>query len=264
MPTPDPAHFDRHAARYGQARPPYPQELWEALRSRGLLRPGHRALDLGAGTGQATGPLLAAGLEVTAVEPGPQLASRLATGHPTATVIVRRAEELEGDHASFELAVAATSIHWFDLETLLPLLHRLLVPTGRLLVWRNVYGDPTVRTPFRDRVARIVQERSAPTRPGPDPEDPVATASRLTGTGLFSVQHTAAFRWDIELSSEQVHDLFSTFSDWSPAEVDRAAHAAQGLGGRVIEHYSSWLIILAPIRPGDMDAMTGPDTRTRA
>lgn len=248
MHVPDPAHFDRHAARYGQARPPYPPELWETLRSRGLLRPGHRALDLGAGTGQATGPLLADGLEVTAVEPGPHLASRLATEHPMATVIVRRAEDLEGNDASFELAVAATSIHWMDIETLLPLLHRLLVPTGRLLVWRNVYGDPSVRTPFRDRVAKIVRERSAPTRCGPDPEDPVATASRLTGTGLFSVEHTATFRWDIELSSEQVHDLFSTFSDWSPAEVDRAADAAQDLGGRVVEHYSSWLIILAPTR----------------
>lgn len=256
MPTPDPAHFERHAARYGRARPPYPQELWDTLRDRGLLLPGHRALDLGAGTGQATGPLLAAGLQVTAVEPGQHLASQLALAHPTATVIVRQAEELEGDDESFELAVAATSIHWMDLETLVPLVHRLLVPTGRLLVWRNVFGDPSFHTPFRDRVAQIVRERRVPARPGPDPEDHIATASRLTSTGLFSVEHTATFRWDMELSREGVHDLFSTFSDWSPAEVDRVSHAAQELGGRVVEHYSSWLIILAPTCPDDMEVET--------
>lgn len=66
--TPDPMHFERHAGTYGQARPPYPPQLWARLRDLGLLDPGLRAIDLGAGTGQATGPMLAAGLAVTAID----------------------------------------------------------------------------------------------------------------------------------------------------------------------------------------------------
>jgi hypothetical protein len=41
-----------------------------------------------------------------------------------------------------------------------------------------------------------------------------------------------------------VHDLFSTFSNWSAAEVDAAAQAARDLGGSVIENYETTLIVL--------------------
>lgn len=93
--TPDPMHFERHAGTYGQARPPYPPQLWARLRDLGLLDPGLRAIDLGAGTGQATGPMLAAGLAVTAIEPGTNLAEALQVAHPGATVIIQPAEDLD-------------------------------------------------------------------------------------------------------------------------------------------------------------------------
>ena len=80
----DPRHFEQHAAIYDDARPPYPRELWDELTRAGYLVPGRRVLELGAGSGQATGPLLAAGLHVTAVEPGPQLAARIRAAHPAA------------------------------------------------------------------------------------------------------------------------------------------------------------------------------------
>lgn len=63
-------HFDARAEAYNRGRPPYPHELWETVAQLDPLRAGRHAIDLGAGTGQATGPLLAVGLHVTAVEPG--------------------------------------------------------------------------------------------------------------------------------------------------------------------------------------------------
>ncbi len=208
-------HFEAQAANYARARPPYPAALWESLRDHHLLRPGGHVLDLGAGTGQATGPLLDAGLRVTAVEPGPRLADQLRAEHPAATVIVSRAEDIDLPAASFDIAVAATSIHWMDLDVVLPKVHRLLVPSGKLLVWRNVFGDPSITTPFRDRVAEIVRARDAPPRPGSNAEDVEATSTELTRRGLFAVEDISTFRWSIELDGAQVHRLFSTFSDWS-------------------------------------------------
>lgn len=245
----DPTHFEGQAASYGQARPPYPAELWSRLQSEGLLQAGHRALDLGAGTGQATGPLLAADLEVTAVEPGPQLAAQIQAMHPAATVVVARAEDVPLEAQAFDLVVAATSIHWMDLDVVLPKVHRALHHDGRFAVWRHVFGDPNVSTPFRGRVAEIVRERAAPPRPSPDPQDPTATRVALTRTGLFAAEEMCVFRWSIELDDVQVHRLFSTFSDWTEHEVDRAAAAARELGGRTIEHYQSWLILLRPQHP---------------
>ena len=58
---PDPGHFDAHAEVYDRGRPPYPPALWERLTGTGLLVPGVRVVELGAGSGQATAPLLAAG-----------------------------------------------------------------------------------------------------------------------------------------------------------------------------------------------------------
>lgn len=246
----DTQRFEANAEIYARARPPYPTALWDRIGELGLLRPGARALDLGAGTGQATGPIAAAGLHVTAVEPGPRLAAELRAAHPDVEVVVARAEDLNKlplSAASFDLAVAATSIHWMDLDLVMPILRRLLTPGGTLLVWRNVFGDPARSTPFRDHVAAIVRERKVPQRPGPDAEDPDVATDALTRSGMFFAQEVHHYRWSVELDEKQVHRLFITFSDWSAAEVEGAAAAVRSLGGRVLEHYGSWLIVLKPV-----------------
>lgn len=244
-------HFEAFADTYADARPPYPPALWDCLRDLGVLQPGLRALDLGAGTGQATGSLLASGLSVTAVEPGTRLAERLRAAHPGASVVVERAEDAELGENAFDVATAATSVHWLDLDIVLSKVHRALVAEGKFLVWRNVFGDASVRTPFRDHVARIVQERGAPARPGIDAEDISAVSSALTQSGLFSVDVARTFGWSIELDDQQVFRLFSTFSDWTAQEAEQAAAAVRELGGSVLEHYITWIIALTATPAAD-------------
>lgn len=242
---PDPMHFDRHADLYERARPPYPAALWERLDALGLLVPGAPALDLGAGSGQATRGLVRAGMEVTAVEPGAALAARLRERLPSVRVIVAWAEETVLPTAAFELATVATAVHWFDLGVVLPKLHAALRPGGRLAVWRNAYGDASVpQTAFRERVQAIVDRRSAPARPGPDESQTSEWARLLEAGGLFRSAHVEEFAWAVELDEEGVRSLFTTFSDWSESEADQAARAVRDLGGTVIEHYRTPLIVL--------------------
>ena len=146
-----------------------------------------------------------------------------------------------------------------DLDVVLPKVHHWLRPEGVFLVWRNVFGDPTVTTPFREQIARIVAERNAPPR-ADLAEELEATAVALTRTGLFSREAVHTFRWSIELDQRQVHRLFTTFSDWSADEVDRAAAAVADLGGRVVEHYTSWLVVARPRAPADGRAPEPPQT----
>jgi len=54
---------------YARGRPPYPPALVDALTQDAGVVPGARVLDLGAGTGLLSGPLLEAGYDVIAVEP---------------------------------------------------------------------------------------------------------------------------------------------------------------------------------------------------
>lgn len=246
--VPDPGHFEAHAEIYERARPPYPAPLWSRLSELGLLHTGVRVLELGAGTGQATGPLVDVGATVLAVEPGSSLAERLRRRWPQVEVVIDTAERAILPSDAFDLAVAATAVHWFDLQVVLPKLHAALVPGGHFIVWRTAFGDPSVpRTPFRDVVQQIVARRHEPRRPGPGELDTGAWVARLTRSGHFRVTHVEQFAWAVELDAGQVRDLFTTFSDWSADEADEAAAAAELLGGRVLEHYITPLIVLERI-----------------
>ncbi len=242
-------HFDARVDQYERARPPYPGQLWDRLADLGLVGPGVRVLELGAGTGQATERLLQTCGTVTAIEPGPALARRLRERLPQAVVLPTTAEAAALDDAAFDLAVAATSVHWLDLGVVLPKLHRALRSDGHLAVWRNTFGDPAAPvTPFRARVAELTSRRRAPVqRPDPGGVDTDYWVSRLSDDGWFSVVHTDHFRWRIDLTAQQVFDLFSTFSDWSPEEARQAADVVRESGGRVTEHYLTPLVVLARV-----------------
>jgi hypothetical protein len=88
----EPLHFHAHAEVYDRARAPYPAALWQRLHSDGLLRRGTQVVELGAGTGLATGPMLQTDAIVIAVEPGPVLAARLRRRWPEAAIYIDSAE----------------------------------------------------------------------------------------------------------------------------------------------------------------------------
>jgi SAM-dependent methyltransferase len=134
--------FSRSADAYERARPGYPDEAIRHLLSR--VPAGSRVLDLAAGTGKLTRPLIAAGLDVLAVEPVAEMRSAL-----PASVDAR-----EGTAADIPLAdscVDAVTIgqafHWFADGEALREIHRVLRPRGVLaLVWnRRMETDPVNR-----------------------------------------------------------------------------------------------------------------------
>ena len=56
--------FDAAAERYDEARPDYPDELFDDLVALARIEPGARLLEIGCATGKATRPLLARGFRV--------------------------------------------------------------------------------------------------------------------------------------------------------------------------------------------------------
>ncbi len=109
--------FDRVAGEYDRNRPSYPEQLIDlACETAGLQR-GDRVLEIGCGTGQLTGSLLARGLRVTAVEPGAQLAGlareRL-RGNDRLEIVKVRFEDAHLPHEHFRAAFSASAIHWVD------------------------------------------------------------------------------------------------------------------------------------------------------
>src|ERR1700742_1953770 len=79
--------FGADAANYDSARPDYPAWIYNTLRERCGLSAGAQVFEVGPGTGLATRPLLAAGAQVTAVEPDERLAKVLKGRSPEVKVV---------------------------------------------------------------------------------------------------------------------------------------------------------------------------------
>lgn len=126
--------FGAAADSYQRGRPEYPQSAVEWL----VPRLAKSVLDLGAGTGKLTRPLVEAGLTVTAVEPSQGMREQLAAAVPGAAVLAGTAERIPLPGASVDAVVVAHAWHWFDPALAVPEIARVLVPGGTLsLVWND-------------------------------------------------------------------------------------------------------------------------------
>ena len=127
--------FDEIAADYDRNRPVYPAELVDqACRVAGVAA-GDRVLEIGCGTGQLTRGLLARGLRVTAVEPGPNLialARKNLDGAGTVEFINARFEDAPCPREYFRAVFSAAALHWVDPEVSWRKIADVLVPGGTL------------------------------------------------------------------------------------------------------------------------------------
>jgi SAM-dependent methyltransferase len=135
------AGYSRSAAAYERGRPGYPAAAVDFLAATLRLGPGRTVVDLAAGTGKLTRPLLATGAEVIAVEPVAEMRAALPAA---ARAVDGTAEEMPLGRASADAVTVAQAFHWFDGNAALAEIHRVLRPTSSLaLVWnRRRMDDP--------------------------------------------------------------------------------------------------------------------------
>lgn len=208
--------FNSAASTYHRGRPPYPDAVFDLLATRCGLRPGARVLEIGAGNGLATGPLLAAGAHVVAVEPGADLAAILAVTHACDRLDVTIADfETARLPGEFDLAVAATSLHWLDPATAIEKIAGLVRPGGWLAAWWNEFGDTKRPTPFRDRLDEVYHDL-LPAEPGYRSSrshvlDTDRWRQRLTAGGWFDDVAVDIVEWHQTLTADTARDLWSTF-----------------------------------------------------
>jgi SAM-dependent methyltransferase len=146
--------FARAAGEYRRGRPGYPPAAIEYLAERLALRPGTIVVDLAAGTGALTRPLLELGCKVIAVEPVAEMRAELPA---EARALDGTAERMPLPDAGADAVTVAQAFHWFDGEGALAEIHRVLRPGGALaLIWNTrVLEDP---------VNQAIEELVAPYR----------------------------------------------------------------------------------------------------
>jgi SAM-dependent methyltransferase len=234
--------FDGIADAY-EVRPPYPDWLFDRLRTVHGVGPGHVVLEIGPGSGQATIPLLDLGCRVTAVELGANLADRLATrtaGRPIG--IVRSSfEDADLPLGWFDTVLSASAFHWVDPDVGVPKAFDVLRPGGWfVLVW-NVFGDPSRPDPFHTALAemleRVEPQLSAPAVPGKNMPDLAAWRAVVDDRAAFEPATADVFRWSATHSTAELQALFATFSPWIALGPEREAEMLDELGRLADEQF---------------------------
>lgn len=225
--------FSSDVEAYEDGRPGYPDRVFELLRERCGLGPATQVLEVGPGTGQATGPLLDAGATVTAVELGPDLAARLREKYADRPLEVEVGAFEDSTFAanSFDIVVAATSFHWVPTEVGLRRAATILRPGGWLALWWSCFGDPKRPDPFHDALNPVLQ-RLAPSLldapsagaagTGAHPYG-LATGDRIAeidATGAFGPVHCETIAWTGRHTATQLRSMFASFSPWLALPVE--------------------------------------------
>ena len=103
--------FGDVAEAYQQARPTYPKHAVDWVLD---AAPGNDVLDLAAGTGKLTRTIIAAGGNVTAVEPLDGMRAQLQAAYPDVPVHAGAAEQIPLDDESVDAVLVGQAFHWFD------------------------------------------------------------------------------------------------------------------------------------------------------
>ncbi len=132
------AKFAAVALAYERGRPNYAPAVGGALAAELGLRTGARVLDLAAGTGKLSRALLAAGLDVVAVEPQEAMRERLVAGVGAERVLEGIAEDIPLGHASVKAVTVGDGFHWFDQARAVEEIRRVLGPKGGLAILTTI------------------------------------------------------------------------------------------------------------------------------
>lgn len=207
--------FDRVAPMYEEIRPHYPAKLFDILFSWLPDRP--KIIEVGPGTGQATGDLLAHGATVTAVELGPRLAERLRQriASPSLNVVVADFEQVDLEPDAFDCVFSASAYHWISPQGQRDRPAELLHAGGVLAVVELVQVQSAVDRGFFDAVQPIYEKYGEGGGREALPSREAATARMYT-----SLQHDRRFTdvtlhrfdWDQTYTSEQYRKLMLTYS----------------------------------------------------
>ncbi len=240
--------FERIARTYDEARPGYPEELYDCIVSFGSLTLADRVLEVGVGTGKATVPLARRGFAILGIEPGNDL-SNIARANlaafPRVSIETARFEDWKNEHGAFGLALSAQAFHWLGSEVRLPRFADALRIGGTLALFGNApsVADGALRVALDavyERFASALGRRA-------DAHGWYASAAspafeELRASARFVDATFAAFDWQRPLSAAAYRSLLATYSDHSTLPTTEREALLDGVSSAIHEHGGTILL----------------------
>lgn len=232
--------FGQVAEAYDRWRPSYPDAAVDWLAPPAPAR----VADLGAGTGKLTSLLLARGLTVEAVEPDSRMLDVLARNNPDARCHRSDSTSLRVEDGSLDAVLVADAWHWFDTQTTITELRRVLNPGGWLgLVW-NVVADPVEPWEFELAGESATFDRETKGSPAGVrrrlsyfPEDELELA-QFAWAGEMTPEHQAAHLATTSMAIAMTPQEREKYLDAARSDLQRVCDAA-GREAMPIRHEAS-------------------------
>jgi ubiquinone/menaquinone biosynthesis C-methylase UbiE len=209
--------FDTVAVNYDKYRPEYPNELFADIISYSNLQTEDKILEIGCGTGQATGGLVHNGFQnITCVELGTNLAqitSNKFKDYSSVQVIRSSFEDWEGHDESYDLAISATAFHFIEPKFGYQKVSRLLKYKGtKGFFWTvHVQQYDEIHTELRKLYKSNAPHLDDSTKKTPD--EIISDRKVLTeNSGLFENITVFQYKWLKSYSSEEYIALLNTHS----------------------------------------------------
>ena len=222
--------FGEVAQQYQDARPTYPDGLYDIIAELSGIGPGDQVLDVGAGTGKATESLLARGYDVTAVEPSTEMAAVLRSRFPDLSVHVSNFEDATLPAHGYSVITAAQSWHWVDPKRGPQRAHALLRPRGWLALFWNAgaLDGCEWHDELQPIYGRITPEMTHEKIASQQDAGVQAQFASLRESGLFEEPVTRQVMWQERYTTEAYIVLLATYSNHRMLPVEQRAqlHAA--------------------------------------
>jgi SAM-dependent methyltransferase len=211
--------FEQAATIYQQARPEYPEALFEDLTHMANLLPGDRLLEIGCATGKATLPLAKRGYHITCIELGAELAAAARQNliGMDVNIINSSFEDWQpGPENGFDLVFAATAWKWVDPEVRYKKAWQLLRPGGHLAFWNAEHvfkdgGDPFFRE-IQAVYSELGEGKPVDDNEWPQPGELQEQREEIERSGLFDIVHIQHYDWNCMYDAEEYICLLETFS----------------------------------------------------
>lgn len=214
------ATFDSAARLYHEARPDYPEALYEELIALTGIVTDDEILEIGAGTGKATLPLARRGYRITCLELGPALAKearRNLAPFPRVNVVNADAEQWAPGRRDdpFGMIFAATAWHWIAPDQRYQLAAEVLRPGGHLAFWAATHVFPADADSFFRDIQDVYDEigESTPRAADwPTVETLPDSRAEIEASGLFGDVRIRRFGWEVTYTADEYIRLLDTFS----------------------------------------------------
>jgi SAM-dependent methyltransferase len=237
--------FDEDALLYDQARPGYPETLFNDIVALSDIPSHGRILEIGCGTGQATVPLAHRGYHILCIELGARLAAvarRNLDAYSQVEVHIGAFEDWPVEEGAFDLALSATAFHWIDPAIAYQKTARALKPTGAIALFWHVHVQSEASQGFFEEVQSIYQreipeqETSFQSLPWPD-EVAEPVKAEIEQTDLFGEVTVRRYRWNVTYDATSYLRLLDTYSNHRVLDNQRHARLFRDIADLINTRY---------------------------